>query len=150
MSDFAPPVFPDRFNMADYFLDARMREGKGGRVAVKVGERSWTYREVQELADRCSHALRDRGIDAEDRVLFLLFDGIEFAATFFGVLKAGAVFCMGNPLSPEADLDYLLGYTKARAVVADAQTLERLGFALEKHLCCRVRLMVGDGPIPSD
>lgn len=149
MSDFAPPVFPDRFNMADYFLDARMREGKGGRVAVKVGERSWTYREVQELADRCSHALRDRGIDAEDRVLFLLFDGIEFAATFFGVLKAGAVFCMGNPLSPEADLDYLLGYTKARAVVADAQTLERLGPALEKHPRCRVRLMVGDGPVPS-
>lgn len=145
MRDFATPVFPERFNMADYFLDARVREGKGERVAIEVGDRRYTYREVQELADRCSHALRSRGIDAEDRVLFLLFDGVEFAATFFGVLKAGAVFCMGNPLSPEADLDYLLGYTKARAVVADAQTLDRLGPALAKHPRCRVRLIVGEG-----
>ncbi|HEY8427510.1 MAG TPA: AMP-binding protein, partial [Sandaracinaceae bacterium] len=66
--------FPERFNMADYFLDARIREGKGDRIAVRVGDRRWTYREVQELADRCSHALRDRGIDYEDRVLILLFD----------------------------------------------------------------------------
>lgn len=149
MSDFAPPTFPERFNMADYFLDARIREGKGERIAVKVGKRAWTYREVQELADRASHALRDRGIDAEDRVLILLFDGVEFAATFFGIVKAGAVFCMGNPLSPQTDLDYLLGYTKARAVVADAQTLERLEPALARHPRCRVRLMVGEGVVPS-
>ncbi len=144
----APPQFPERFNMADYFLDARVREGKGDRVAVKVGDRSYTYREVQEMADRCGHALRDRGIDHEDRVLILLFDGVEFAATFFGLLKAGAVFCMGNPLSPEADLDYLLDYTRARAVVADAATLERLEPALSRHARCRVRLMVGAGTPP--
>lgn len=144
----AAPVFPPRFNMADYFLDARLREGKGERVAVKVGERSWTYREVQALANRASHALRDRGVDVEDRVLLLLFDGVEFAASFFGVLKAGAVFCMGNPLATEADLDYLLDYTRARAVIADAQTLDRLGPALAKHPRCRARLIVGGGALP--
>lgn len=148
-TDFVPPTFPERFNMADYFLDARVREGRGERIAVKVGARSFTYREVQELADRCANALRDRGIDEEDRVLFLMFDGIELVATFFGVLKAGAVFCMGNPLAPEDDLEYLLGYTRARAVVADAKTLDRLGPALASHDRCRVRLMVGDGALPA-
>jgi benzoate-CoA ligase family protein len=149
--DGVPPRFPERFNMADYFLDARVREGKGDRIAVKVGDRAWTYREVQELADRCGHALRDRGIDHEDRVLILLYDGVEFAATFFGLLKAGAVFCMGNPLLNEPDYDYLLGYTKARAVVADAKTLAALGPALEKHPRCRVRLLVGEpeGEMPA-
>lgn len=141
------PEIPERFNMADYFLDARVREGKGERTAIRVGDRSWTYREVQELADRCSHALRDRGVDLEDRVLILLFDGVEFAATFFGLLKAGAVFCMGNPLVPEADLDYLLEYTRARTVVADAATMDRLGPALARHPRCRVRLQVGGGPL---
>ena len=139
-----PPVFPDRFNMADYFLDARVREGKGDRVAIRVGDRAWTYREAQEMADRCGHALRDRGIDLEDRVLILLYDGVEFAAGFFGLLKAGAVFCMGNPLLHEPDYDYLLGYTKARAVIADHRTLAALGPALQKHPRCRVRLLVGE------
>jgi len=141
------PTFPERFNMADYYLDARVREGKGERVAVKVGDRAWTYREVQDMADRCSHALRDRGIDLEDRVLLLLFDGVEFAAGFFGLLKAGATFCMANPLLNEADFDYLLEYTRARAVIADTQTLDRLGPALAKHPRCKARLAVGDGPL---
>ncbi|MDQ3032457.1 MAG: benzoate-CoA ligase family protein [Myxococcota bacterium] len=138
------PTFPERFNMADYFLDARIREGRGARVAVKVGDRRWTYDEMQSLANRASFALRDRGIDLEDRVLLLLFDGIEFAAAWFGILKSGAVFCMGNPLATEADLDYLLGYTRARAVIADASTMDRLAPALAKHPRCRVRLVVGE------
>ncbi len=107
------PTFPERFNMAHYFLDARIEEGRGDRIAVQVGQRSWSYAEVQKLSNRVQHALTDRGIDLEDRVLLLLPDGIDFAASFFGILKAGAVFCMGNPLAPEADLDYLLGYTRA-------------------------------------
>jgi len=138
------PSFPERFNMADYFLDARVREGKGERPAVRVGDKTWTYAEVQGMADRCSHALRDRGVDLEDRVLLLLYDGVEFAAGFFGLLKAGGVFCMGNPLLNEADFEYLLSYTRAKAVIADAQTLDRLAPALENHPRCRTRFVVGD------
>lgn len=138
-----PPEFPERFNMADYFLDARIREGKGERTAVAIGDRRWSYGEVQTRANRASHALRNRGVDLEDRVLLLLPDGIEFVDAWFGTLKAGAVFCMGNPLVTEADMEYLLGYTNARAVVAHASTLDRLEPALAKHPRCRVRLLVG-------
>ncbi|MBX3273209.1 MAG: benzoate-CoA ligase family protein [Sandaracinaceae bacterium] len=144
-----PPVFPERFNMADYFLDARVREGMGDRVAIEVGERRWTYAEVQALADRCGHALRARGVDLEDRVLLVLYDGIDFATAFFGALKAGGVFCLGNPLATEADFDYLLEYTRAEAVVCDARTLDRLAPALAGHPRCRARLVAGaDGPLP--
>lgn len=129
--------------MADWFLDARVREGKGDRPAVKVGERTWTYAEVQAMANRCGHALRDRGLDLEDRVLLLLYDGVEFAASFFGLLKAGGVFCMGNPLGTEADFEYLLDYTRAKAVIADARTLDRLGPAIAGHPRCKTRLVVG-------
>ncbi len=139
----SPPSFPDRFNMADYFLDARVREGKGERPAIVVGEQTWTYAEVQAMANRCGHALRDRGIDREDRVLIVLFDGVEFAAGFFGLLKAGAVFCLGNPLVNRADFEYLLEYTGAKAVIADAKTLDRLGPALEGNTRCKARFVVG-------
>ena len=142
---FQSPSFPERFNMADYFLDARVREGKGVRTAVRVGDRSWTYAQVQARANRASHALRGRGIDLEDRALLLLPDGIEFVEAWFGILKAGAVFCMGNPLVTVDDMDYLLGYTRARAIVAHVSTLDRLGTVIDKHPRCRARLLVGGG-----
>lgn len=139
-----PPVFPERFNMADYFLDARIREGRGGRIAVKVGEAAYTYAEIQSLANRARFALAHRDIDLEDRVLLLLPDGVEFAVAWFGALKAGAVFCMGNPLGTEADLDHLLGYTRARAVIAHSSVLDRLLPALAKHPRCKARFLVAD------
>ena len=75
---FEPPTFPERFNLAHYYLDARVEEGRGHRVAVAVGDESWTYAQVQARANRASHALRAAGIGHDDRVLMLLFDGIAF------------------------------------------------------------------------
>jgi benzoate-CoA ligase family protein len=138
-----PPSFPERFQMADYFLDARVREGRGGRAAVQVADRTWTYDEVLSLSNRVRHALAARDIGLEDRVLLLLPDGIDFVISWFGVVKAGAVFCMGNPLSPEADLEHLLGYTRCRAVIAHASVLDRLVPALVRHPRCKVRLVAG-------
>ncbi len=148
MDTFTPPTFPERFNLADYFLDARVREGKGDKLAIAVGDGRWTYGEVQALANRASHALRARGIGLEDRVLLLLPDGVEFAVAWFGILKAGAVFCMGNPLAPEADIDYLLSYTRARAVIAHQSVRDRLAPLMEKHPRCQVCWMVGEGELP--
>src|SRR2546425_3576916 len=47
---------PEQFNIADYFLDARVREGKGHRPAVLTDEGTLTYREIQAL-DRKSTRL---------------------------------------------------------------------------------------------
>lgn len=142
------PSFPERFNLAHYYLDARIEEGRGERVAIAVADQTWTYTAVQDRANRARHALAQRGIGHEDRVLMLLFDGIEFVECWFGVLKNGSVFCMANPLLTADDMDYLLGYTRCRAVVADAQTLDRLAPLMSKHPDCRVRLMVGEGDAP--
>jgi benzoate-CoA ligase family protein len=146
-SDFAIPTFPERFNMADYYLDARVREGRGGHIAVRVGDARFTYSQVQRRANRARHALSERGIDIEDRVLLLLPDGIAFVDAWFGALKAGAVFCMGNPLATAEDFDYLLGYTRARAVVAHASTMDRLTEVIDRHPRCRTRFVVeGEHP----
>ena len=135
--------FPERFNLADYFLDARIRESMGARPAVAVGEEEWSYQDVFEMSNRAGDVLRSRGIDMEDRVLMLLPDGIEFVATWFGILKSGACFCMANPRITEDDMRYLLSYTRAKAVVAHADTLEQLEPALRDHPRCKVRLLVG-------
>jgi benzoate-CoA ligase family protein len=52
---------------------------------------------------------------------------------------------MGNPLVTADDMDYLLGYTRARAVIAHASTMDRLDGVIAKHPRCAARLIVGAG-----
>jgi benzoate-CoA ligase family protein len=128
MSPFAPPLddalraaidFPERFNLAEYFLDRRLSEGLGDELAIIDDRGRVTYRELQALANRVANALVKQGVRPEDRVLVGLRDSIEFAATFFGVLKAGAVVAMVNPELPAEDYAHYLDYTRARVFVCD-------------------------------
>ncbi len=108
---------PEQFNIADHFLDARVREGRGGRVALVTDERTWSYQDVQALANRYGHLLREAGVMPEQRVIIALPDGPDFVAALFGILKIGAVVVMVNPdLKPDA-IAYFYQYTRARVAI---------------------------------
>ena len=109
--------FPEHFNLAEYFLDRRVAEGHGDRIAIIDDRGEVTYAQLQRLANRVASKLGALGVRAEERVLIGLYDSVEFAATFFGVLKAGAVVAMVNPELPGADYAGYLAYTRARVFV---------------------------------
>jgi benzoate-CoA ligase family protein len=143
-ADFAP-TFPETFNMARYFLDERVEEGRGGQPAVIDDAGRYSYQEVQALANRVGNALKARGIGPEDRVLIGLADSVEFAAAFFGVLKVGAVVAMVNPELPDGDYEHYLGYTRARAFIAESVLAERIRPLLERCDLLRAVITVGGG-----
>ena len=60
----------------------------------------------------------------------MLPDGIEFAESWFGVLRAGGVFAMVNPLLHAKDYAGYLEYTKARIVITHSDVLPEIGPAL--------------------
>ena len=108
---------PQRLNIADHFLDARLREGLGDRIALRLSEGERTYSEVQALANRFANILVRRGLRPEERVMLALPDGAEFVGTLFGTLKVGAVGVMVNPhLKPE-EVEGLLAYTRVHTLV---------------------------------
>jgi len=113
-----PPQLPERLNIADRFLDARVREGLGGRTAIRTDSGTLTFDEVLALANRFANALADAGLEPEHRVLLALPDGPEFVAALFGVLKVGGVAVMVNPGLPVEDIRHLLAYSRARLIVA--------------------------------
>ena len=113
---------PERLNIADHFLDARVREGRGGRAALRTDAGALSYSAVQALANRFGNALRTAGAEPEERVLIALPDGAEFVGALFGTLKLGGVVVMVNPGLPPAELAQLLDYTRARLVVTHRDT----------------------------
>jgi benzoate-CoA ligase family protein len=142
---FTMPSFPDRFNMAHYFLDARIEEGRGDHLAVVDDGGRYSYRQVQAMANQVGNALSALGVGVEDRVLIGLSDGVEFAAAFFGVLKIGAVVTMVNPELPEADYEHYLDYTRARALVADIGLTNRITPLIQASKLLRGVISAGDG-----
>ena len=108
---------PERLNIAQYFLDRRIGEGRGERIAIRLDDRSLTYAEIQRLANRFGQVLRGLGVRREERVMIALPDGPEFVGAFFGVLKIGAVVVMVNPQLPPDKLSDLFDYTQASLAV---------------------------------
>ncbi|HEY4241806.1 MAG TPA: benzoate-CoA ligase family protein [Kofleriaceae bacterium] len=114
------------FNLADYFLFDREKEGLGDKVALRFGDRAWTYAEVAERARGLARGLRDLGLRAEQRVYVVLPDTPAFAWSIFGILAAGGVLAMGNPQSPTDDLRYALEYVKAAVLITTPKVAEAL------------------------
>ena len=111
MSELGSPFgqgWPDRFNLCTYFLDHNVDEGRGEKTALVCGDRSHTYASLQERVIRLTAALREMGLGAEDRVLIVLPDDLEFAEIWFATLRAGGVFAMVNPLLKAKDFSYEL------------------------------------------
>lgn len=135
---------PEQLNIADYFLDARVREGRGQRSAILTDAGAVTYAGVQALADRFASLLAARGVESEHRVLLALPDGPAYAGALFGTLKLGAVVVMVNPGLPPGDIDYFLQYTRARAIVTQRETAAPFLAAAQAGGFARAVLVVGD------
>jgi benzoate-CoA ligase family protein len=133
----------ERFNLAGWFVDRHLEEGRGDRVALVHGDGETTYAQLAELVNRTGHVLRDLGVRQEERVLLALSDGVEFVAAWYGAQKIGAVTAEVYTFLPAKDLPYYLDYTRAGVVVADATTLERVREARPSSRWLRTVLVVG-------
>ncbi|TFV58414.1 amino acid adenylation domain-containing protein [Mycobacterium sp. PS03-16] len=88
-------------------------------TAVVYEGRHYSYREINESANRVAHRLIEAGIGTEDRVAVLLDKSPELVITALGVLKAGAVYLPVDPTYPEDRLSFILGDCDARLVLRE-------------------------------
>jgi benzoate-CoA ligase family protein len=116
----------ERFNLASWFVDRHLEEGRGDRAALVCGDQRVTYAELAALVNRTGHVLRDLGVRQEERVLLALSDGVEFVATWYAAQKIGAVTTEIYTFLPPKDIAYYLEYTRAGVVVVDDTTIDRV------------------------
>lgn len=145
------PSFPERFNMADYFLYHNLEEDRENKVCLYFEDQTWTYGAVARLSNRTGNALRELGANIEDRVLMVLPDCPEFVWTWFGAARIGSVITMVNPLLPVADYEYYLDYTRAKIAVVHESLLKTFAEAAASARYLRAVVVVGDeGGLPGN
>ncbi|QBI19840.1 benzoate-CoA ligase family protein [Egibacter rhizosphaerae] len=125
-AELGEPNLPETLNLADWFLTARLREGRGDRTAVRTGTGELSYTDVDALARRCATALAELGARREDRVMLALPDGPAFVGAFFGASHLGAVPVMVNPGLTVENLAAIVSYVRPAAIVCDRGDTERL------------------------
>ncbi|WP_264003620.1 non-ribosomal peptide synthetase, partial [Mycolicibacterium sphagni] len=107
---------------------ARVPEG----FALTWGERSWTYRELDEATNRFAHLLVSKGIGPGQRVALLLPRSADAIVSILAVLKTGAAYVPIDPAAPSARLQLVLDDAAPIAAITNAELAVRLaGQALQ-------------------
>ena len=117
---------PDQFNVATYFVDRNVHEGRGENIAIECAGECVTYQQLLERTNRAGNALRKLGLCAGERVVLLLLDSPEFLYCFFGAIKMGAVAIPLNTQAKARDYEYILKDSCARVAIAEASLLPQL------------------------
>ncbi|HEV3312469.1 MAG TPA: benzoate-CoA ligase family protein [Chloroflexota bacterium] len=141
---------PDRFNAATYFVDRNLEEGWGGTTALVTGEEEISYAHVAARVNQTGNALRSLGIEIENRVLLILLDSPEFAFSFFGAMKIGAVPVPVNTLQKAADYAHLLHDTRAKVLIVSGELLPTVMPALAAAAYLRHLIIVGAVAVSQD
>src|SRR5712691_1689409 len=138
----------DNGNAVNYFLDRHLREGRGDRLAVTDPWRSLTYAELAAASERFAAGLRAAGIARERRIALVMLDTVDFPIAFWGALRAGVVPVPINTLLPADITGYILGDSRAAALVVSVPLLAPLRPALEGLHLGRIIVSAPDGRTP--
>ncbi len=117
---------PEEFNVAEYFIDRNLLDGRGEKIAVYYRDEELTYIQVGELVNRAANVFKSVGVQESDRVLLLLLDSPAFVAAFWGAIKLGAVAVPVNTLLAANDYEFLLRDSGARCLVIDRALVEKV------------------------
>ncbi|WP_431903521.1 AMP-dependent synthetase/ligase [Amycolatopsis thermoflava] len=122
-------------------LAARLLENArtlGGSTAMREKHRGrwreWTWAEYAERVANVAAGLRELGVEPGDRVAIHAENRPEWVVADLAVQGIGAVSMGVYPTSPESEVEYLLGHSGAKVLIAEDEE------QLDKALAVRGRL----------
>jgi long-chain acyl-CoA synthetase len=91
------------------------------KIALVHDAQRWRYAQIDRMANRLAHGLRDRGVRRGDRVVLLLPNSGETIVALFAVMKTDAVFVLVHPSTKPEKLAHILNDCRATALITLAK-----------------------------
>ncbi|MBJ7341381.1 non-ribosomal peptide synthetase, partial [Mycolicibacterium sp.] len=95
-------------------------------VALVCGGSSWTYRELDETANRLAYVLRAEGACPGQVVALLLSRSAEAIIAILGVLKTGAAYLPIDPAHPDSRIEFMLADATPVAILTTTELTHRV------------------------
>lgn len=95
-------------------------------VAVRCGDDSVTYKELNERVNRIANHLRGLGIKRDEIVPVIADRQVNLVAGIIGIIKSGAAYLPLDPEYPDERVAYMLEHSQARAIVVGEGLEDRI------------------------
>jgi benzoate-CoA ligase len=123
-------IEPGPYNAAQDLIDRNLRAGRGNKTAFIDDRGTCSYDALASRVDRCGNTLIGLGLHQEQRILLCLVDSIDFPTCFLGAIKAGIVPVPVNTMLTASDYAFMIGDSRARAIIVSAPLLPTIEAAL--------------------
>lgn len=116
-----PPLSYARLSIMAALADllTTTAQSRPDQTALIAGERSLSWRELDDLCTRWAGGLAGLGIAPGDRVGLLMGNSIDYVIAYFGTLRAGVVVVPLNPGYTAPEVTSIVHDAGARLVVCD-------------------------------
>jgi 2,3-dihydroxybenzoate-AMP ligase len=153
-----PPEFAARYRAKGYWEERSLAAVFGEvfarhpeRVAIIDGDRSVTYRELEEAATRLALNLLDHGLKPLDRVVMQLPNRFEFVFLYFALQKLGCIPIMALPTHRFREMSQFVSLSGAVACAAperskDYDYRELIRRVRETSGTLRLGIILGEAP----
>lgn len=123
-------TYPTDVTISDLF---EMQVGKNpDNIALVDGEKSFTYREVNEKVNKIASILRAKGVGTETIVAVLLERSADLIIGLLGILKAGGTFLTIDIKNPIERIKYILEDSKAKLLYTNSELGSNINVSTEK------------------
>ncbi len=113
-------TFEHEYTWLNGFMRNVVRYGERDAVVDPVTDRKWNYRQLNAEANRLAHALRADGVGKDDVVMTTLMNTPEFAFSYIGPRKVGAILNPANfNLSP-GEVALLIDHNRPKVYIYSA------------------------------
>ena len=104
-------------------------------IAVIVGDRRLTYRELNCRANQLARYLQSLGVEPEVLVGICMERSVEMVVGLLGILKAGGAYLPLDPTYPKERLAYMLSDAKVSVLLTQEKLLERVPKQIARAVC---------------
>jgi 2-aminobenzoate-CoA ligase len=119
--------YPDRVNCGVELLDRMVDAGHGDRPCLIAPQGTWTYRDLLGHANRIARVLvEDMGVVPGSRVLLRAANNQMMVASWFAVMKAGAIAVATMPLLRAKELAVLIDKARVEFALCDARLADEM------------------------
>jgi benzoate-CoA ligase family protein len=144
MESVSEPL-PGVFNVAAYFLNSNLEQGKSQNVAFWHRDDTYTYDQLSRFVQRTARSLLTLGLERENRIAILLPDTPDLVFGFWGAIWIGAVPVPINTACRVDEVQYILQDSRAKILLTTQEWQEKLT-PIQSQFLQHILLNDGDNP----
>jgi len=131
--------YPENFNLADVLLDDNVLK-RGDKIAIYFEDQRITYSELQAIVNRFANALREIGVEKNDRVMLRAPNCPEYHVWNFACWRIGAIPVLINHLNRYEEVAFKANDSESVAICVHSDFYEHVARA--RSLCPKLKHVI--------